>query len=89
MGKGCRWLWIPIILMLILQFVNMVKGTIIIPIFAALLMRLYTGKTKMNLKLILIVIGLGPVPPASSPWCIPWISSSPGRRRHDAPALWS
>ena len=58
-GKGCRWLWIPIILMLILQFVNMVKGTIIIPIFAALLMRLYTGKTKMNLKLILIVIGLG------------------------------
>lgn len=57
-GKSCRWLWIPIILMLILQFVNMVKGTIIIPIFAALLMRLYTGKTKMNLKLILIVIGL-------------------------------
>ncbi len=57
-GKGCRWLWIPIILMLTLQFVNMVKGTIVIPIFAALLMRLYTGKTKMNLKLILIVIGL-------------------------------
>lgn len=57
-GKGCRWLWIPIILMLTLQFVNMVKGTIIIPIFAALFMRLYTGKTKMNLKLILIVIGL-------------------------------
>ena len=42
-GKGCRWLWIPIALMLILQFVNMVKGTIVIPIFAALLMRLYTG----------------------------------------------
>lgn len=57
--KGCRWLWIPIILMLTLQFVNMVKGTIVIPIFAALLMRLYTGKTKMNLKLILIVIGMG------------------------------
>ena len=57
--KGCRWLWIPIILMLTLQFVNMVKGTIVIPIFAALLMRLYTGKTKMNLKLILMVIGMG------------------------------
>ena len=58
-GKGCRWLWIPIVLMLVLQFVNMVKGTIVIPIFAALLMRLYTGKTKMNLKLILMVIGMG------------------------------
>ena len=58
-GKGCRWLWIPIILMLILQFVNMVKGTIVIPIFAALLMRLYTGKTRMSLRLILTMIGLG------------------------------
>jgi hypothetical protein len=58
-GKGCRWLWIPIILMLILQFVNMVKGTIVIPIFAALLMRLYTGKTRMSLRLILIMTGLG------------------------------
>ena len=57
-GKGCRWLWIPIILMLILQFVNMVKGTIVIPIFAALLMRLYTGKTRMSLRLILIMVGL-------------------------------
>ena len=58
-GKGCRWLWIPILLMLILQFVNMVKGTIVIPIFAALLMRLYTGKTRMSLRLILTMIGLG------------------------------
>jgi hypothetical protein len=57
-GKGCRWLWIPIVLMLILQFVNMVKGTIVIPIFAALLMRLYTGKTRMGLRLILIMVGL-------------------------------
>ena len=57
-GKGCRWLWIPIALMLILQFVNMVKGTIVIPIFAALLMRLYTGKTRMGLRLILIMVGL-------------------------------
>jgi hypothetical protein len=57
-GKGCRWLWIPIVLMLILQFVNMVKGTIVIPIFAALLMRLYTGKTRMSLRLILIMCGL-------------------------------
>lgn len=57
--KSCRWLWIPIVLMFILQFVNMVKGTIVIPIFAALLMRLYTGKTKMNLRLILMVIGMG------------------------------
>ena len=57
-GKGCRWLWIPILLMLILQFVNMVKGTIVIPIFAALLMRLYTGKTRMGLRLILIMVGL-------------------------------
>lgn len=58
LGKGSRWLWIPIVLMLILQFVNMVKGTIVIPIFAALLMRLYAGKTKMNLRLILIIIAL-------------------------------
>ena len=57
-GKGCRWLWIPIVLMLILQFVNMVKGTIVIPIFAALLMRLHTGKTRMGLRLILIMVGL-------------------------------
>ena len=31
---------------------------IVIPIFAALLMRLYTGKTRMGLRLILIMVGL-------------------------------
>ena len=51
-------LWILIALMLVIQFCYMVKGAVIISVMSALLMRLYTGKTHMNITLVLgIIIG--------------------------------
>lgn len=55
--RGPWWLWLLIILMMTLQFVNMVKGTIVIPVMSAVLMRLYAGKTHMNLKLVIGAVG--------------------------------
>lgn len=49
-------LWLLILLMLIIQFSYMVKGAIIIAVVSALLMRLYSEKTHMNITLILGVI---------------------------------
>lgn len=49
-------LWLLIALMLVIQFSYMVKGAIIIAVASALLLRLYAGKTHMNLTLVLGVI---------------------------------
>ena len=49
-------LWLLILLMLIIQFSYMVKGAIIIAVVSALLMRLYSEKTHMNITLILGVV---------------------------------
>jgi len=49
-------LWLLIALMLVIQFSYMVKGAIIIAIVSALLLRLYAGKTHMNITLVLSVI---------------------------------
>lgn len=49
-------LWTLIVLMLVILFSYMVKGTIIIAVVSALLIRLYTGKTHMNITLVLGVI---------------------------------
>lgn len=54
--KRQYWLWALILLMLLIQIVNMVKGTIIIPIIAAMLFRLYTQKTRFNFRLILFAL---------------------------------
>ena len=54
--KKQYWLWLLIVLMLVIQFVNMVKGTIIIPIMAAILFRLYAGRMHLNLTLIFSVL---------------------------------
>lgn len=51
--KRQYWLWALISLILLIQIVNMVKGTIVIPIIAAILFRLYTQKTRFNFRLIL------------------------------------
>lgn len=49
-------LWLLITLMLVIQFSYMVKGAIIITVVSALLMRLYAGKTRLNLWLVLGVM---------------------------------
>lgn len=49
------WLMILIVLMLIVQFLYMVKGSIIIAVCAGYLMRLYCGKSHLNLKIVLTV----------------------------------
>ena len=49
-------LWGLIALMLVIQFSYMVKGAIIIAVVSALLLRLYAGKTRMNITLVLGVI---------------------------------
>ncbi len=54
--KRDLWLWLLIALMLVIQFCYMVKGTIIITVVSAILMRLYSGKMHMNLWLVLGVI---------------------------------
>lgn len=54
--KKQYWLWLLIALMLVIQFIYMVKGTIIITVVSALILRLYMGKTHLSLTLILSVI---------------------------------
>ena len=49
-------LWGLIALMLVIQFSYMVKGAIIIAVVSALLLRLYAGKTRMNITLVIGVI---------------------------------
>ncbi|MCM1311417.1 MAG: DUF6337 family protein [Bacteroides sp.] len=50
------WLWLFILILLGVNFINQVKGTIVIAVVASLSLRLYSGKTKLSLKLILITL---------------------------------
>lgn len=54
--KSQWWLWILILSMLTIQFLYMVKGVIIIAVLSGILMRLYAGKMRLNVSLILKVI---------------------------------
>lgn len=49
-------LWILIIGFIIVNFVNQVKGAVIIPCVTGLLMRICTGKTKITMRLLLWVL---------------------------------
>lgn len=52
-----RWyLWLLILPTLFVMFINQVKGWIVIPIIAGFFMRLYVGKTRLSLRLILSVV---------------------------------
>ena len=53
------WMIIPIIIMLAFSFLHQVKGWIIIPCVAGLAMRLYSGRTRLDLKFILWVLAGG------------------------------
>lgn len=58
-GKKRWWLWFPVIVFTIVSVLNQVKGWTIIPILAALTMRIYTGRTKLTLRLLIIgVLGM-------------------------------
>lgn len=46
------WLWPVIILMLLINVLNQVKGWIIIPVISGLALRLYSKRTKLNLPLL-------------------------------------
>lgn len=54
-GKKRWWLWLPVIVFTAVSVLNQVKGWTIIPILAALTMRVYTGRTKLSLRLLIIV----------------------------------
>lgn len=52
-----RWyLWLLILPTLLVMFINQVKGWIVIPVIAGFFMRLYVGKTRLSLKLLLSVV---------------------------------
>ena len=55
-SKKNWWLWPIIIVFLLVSVLNQVKGWVIIPVLAAMSMRLYTGKTRLNLKFILYIL---------------------------------
>ena len=55
-GKKRWWLWFPVIVFTAVSVLNQVKGWTIIPIIAALTMRVYTGRTKLTLRLLITVV---------------------------------
>ena len=56
LDKNSRWLWFIIIPMLVVALLYQVLGWIVIPCLAAISLRLYTGKTKLRLSLLLYVL---------------------------------
>ena len=55
-SKRRWWLWPIIIVFLVVSVLNQVKGWIIIPVLAAIAMRLYTGKTKLTIRLVVYAL---------------------------------
>lgn len=55
-SKRQWYLWLLILPTLFVMFINQVKGWIVIPIIAGFFMRLYVGKTRLSLRLILSVV---------------------------------
>lgn len=43
------WLWLVIVPVLMINFLNQVKGWVVIPVISGLSLRLYSGKMKLNL----------------------------------------
>lgn len=50
-----RWLWLFIIPLMLVSFINMVKGAIIIPPVVGVMLRIASGKTKVTPRLLLWV----------------------------------
>lgn len=50
------WLWLVIVVFLAIGMLNQVKGWVIIPVLSAMAMRLYTGKTRLTLRLLGYVV---------------------------------
>ncbi len=55
-GRERRWLWIPVLLLIIFAFLHQVKGWVIIPCLAGLGLRLYSGKTHLTARLLLFIL---------------------------------
>lgn len=51
-SKKRWWLWPVIIVFLLVSVLNQVKGWVIIPVLAAMAMRVYAGKTRLTVKLL-------------------------------------
>lgn len=56
LSKKRWWLIVVLFVFLIVSVLNQVKGWIIIPVVAGMSLRLYTGKTKLSSRLIIIVL---------------------------------
>lgn len=55
-GKGRMWLWLIIVPIIAVAFLYQVKGWVIIPCLSGIMLRLYTGKTRLTLSVMLYVI---------------------------------
>ena len=56
LDKKHRYIWLIILFQLVLLFIHKVKGWIFVPIVAGMMMRLYTGKSKLSLGLLVFAI---------------------------------
>ena len=55
-SKKKWWLWPVIIVFFMVSMLNQVKGWVIIPVLAAMAMRIYAGKTRLTMKFILYLL---------------------------------
>jgi hypothetical protein len=56
LDKNHRWLWFIIIILLVVNVINMVKGTMIIPCVTGVMLRLASGKMKITAKFLSLVV---------------------------------
>ena len=56
LNKHQRWLWFFIIAMMVVNVINMVKGTMIIPCVVGVMLRLASGKMKINARFVTILL---------------------------------
>ena len=54
--KNNKWLWFIILPILIVAFLYQVKGWVIIPCLAGVALRLYSGKMKLKVSLLVIIV---------------------------------
>lgn len=55
-SKNRWWLWPVILVLLLVSVLNQVKGWVIIPVLAAMAMRICAGKTRLTVKFMLYVL---------------------------------
>ena len=55
LNRQRRWLWLLIIPLMLVSFINMVKGAIIIPPVVGVMLRIASGKMKVTPRLLLLV----------------------------------